>query len=78
MPKPHRKTTAERTHQVFPIKAITIRDRVIRMDVMENDEHTPPLIGYLILEALDFVVNPRTQGLMGNPEHDGKWVVDLY
>ena len=64
--------------RIFSAADITIRDRVVRMDVMENDEHTPPLIGYLILEALDFVVNPRTQGLMGNPEHDGKWVVDLY
>jgi len=64
--------------RIFSAADITIRDRVVRMDVMENDEYTPPLIGYLILEALDFVVNPRTQGLMGNPEHDGKWVVDLY
>lgn len=64
--------------RIFSAADITIRDRVVRMDVMENDEKTPALIGYLVLEALDFVVNPRTQGLMGNPEHDGKWIVDLY
>lgn len=64
--------------RIFSVADITIKDRTIRMDVMENDETTPPLIGYLVLEALDFVVNPKTQGLMGNPEHDGKWVVDLY
>ena len=57
---------------------ITIRERTVQMQLMENDEKTPALIGYLIFEALDFVVNPKTQGLMGNPEHDGKWIVDLY
>lgn len=43
-----------------------------------ENENTPSLIGYLVLEAMDFVVHPRTQGLMGNPKHDGKWMVDLY
>ena len=64
--------------RIFSVADITIKDRTVRMDVMESDEKTPPLIGYLILEALDFVVNPKTQGLMGNPEHGGKWIVDLY
>jgi len=64
--------------RIFDGAKITIRDRAVQMQVMENDENTPPLIGYLILEALDLVVNPKTQGLMGNPEHEGKWVVDLY
>ena len=57
---------------------ITILERSVQMQVMEGDENTPPLIGYLVLEALDFVVNPKTQKLAGNPEHDGKWMVDLY
>jgi clan AA aspartic protease len=64
--------------RIFKGAEITIRDRSVQMQVMENDKKTPALIGYLILEALDFVVNPKTQGLMGNPEHDGKWIVDLY
>ena len=64
--------------RIFAGGDITVKERNVQMQVMENDEHTPPLIGYLILEALDFVVNPKTRGLMGNPEHDGKWVVDLY
>lgn len=64
--------------RIFSGAVITIRDRTVQMQVMENDEDTPPLIGHLVLEALDFVVNPKTQGLMGNPEHDGEWIVDLY
>ena len=64
--------------RIFGGGKITILERTVEMQVMENDNNTPALIGYLILEALDFVVNPKTQRLMGNPEHDGEWVVDLY
>ena len=66
------------TRRIFKGADITIRDRNEQMSVMENDEQTPPLIGYLVLETLDFIVNPKSQQLMGNPEHDGKWVVDCY
>ena len=66
------------TRRIFKGADITIRERNEQMSVMENNEHTPPLIGYLVLETLDFVVNPKSQQLMGNPEHDGQWVVDCY
>ena len=58
---------------------ITIKDRTIQMQVMENrDDNVPALIGYLVLETMDWVVNPKTQEIMGNPENDGKWVMDMY
>lgn len=58
---------------------IFIRDRFTQMQVMENkSDDIPSLIGYLILEALDYVVNPSTQQLMGNPEHDGNWMAEMY
>lgn len=64
--------------RIFNGAEIWIRERNIQMAVMENDEDTPPLIGYLILEALDYVVDPKTQKITGNPEHDGEWITDLY
>ena len=64
--------------RIFGGAEIAVRERSIEMTVMENDEDTPSLIGYLVLEALDFVVDPKGQTLMGNPEHDGEWIVDLY
>ena len=57
---------------------VTIGGRTEQMSVMENDDKTPPLIGYLVLEALDFVIEPKSQQLIPNPAHDGKWVADLY
>lgn len=64
--------------RVFGGATITIRDRTIQMAVMENSDETPSLIGYLVLESMDYVVNSNGEKLMPNPEHDGKWVIDLY
>lgn len=64
--------------RIFGGAEITVRERTIEMAVMENDEDTPSLIGYLALEALDFVVDPKSQTLIGNPEHNGEWIMDLY
>ena len=48
------------------------------MSVMENDEKTPPLIGYIVLDVLDFVVAPQSEKLIPNPEYEGKWMAELY
>ncbi len=64
--------------RIFRGAEITIKDRTEQMSVMENDETTPALIGYVVLEVLDFVVDPRSQELIPNPAHEGKWMSDLY
>ncbi len=64
--------------RIFNGAVIIINDRDIQMQVMENDSSTPPLIGYLVLETMDYVVDPKAQKIIPNPEHDGKWVMDLY
>lgn len=64
--------------RIFNGAVIIIQDRDIEMQVMENDVTTPPLIGYLVLETMDLVVNTKLQKITPNPEHDGKWVMDLY
>ncbi len=63
--------------RIFGGATISIQGRETPMGVMENDETTPVLIGYLVLEDLDFVVNPKSQRLIPNPAHDGKWISDL-
>ncbi|MFH0774339.1 MAG: retroviral-like aspartic protease family protein [bacterium] len=64
--------------RIFYGAIIIIQDRDIEMQVMENDATTPPLIGYLVLETMDLVVDVKSQRIIPNPEHDGKWVMDLY
>lgn len=64
--------------RTFEGAKVELKGRSFVMEVMENDEHTPALIGYLVLEAMDFVVDPKTQAVIPNPANDGKWTADLY
>ena len=52
-------------------------DRDAILEVMEVPENVPPLLGYIALESLDLVVNPTGEALTGNPDHGGKFMVDL-
>jgi clan AA aspartic protease len=65
--------------RIFNGAEITIKERTIQMQVMENkDDSVPSLIGYLVLETMDWVVDPKNKEIIGNPLNDGKWVVDMY
>jgi len=48
----------------------------IRGSLIPDD--CPVLIGQVPLELLDFVVDPIAQSLVGNPEHDGEQMIDLF
>jgi clan AA aspartic protease len=56
---------------------LTIGDRNCIINVMELPEKAPPLVGYIALENLDFIVDPINQTLIANPAHGGKQVFDL-
>ena len=62
---------------VYEPVRIRIRDREADLNVMEVPTGTPPLLGYLPLEALDLYPNPRKRVLEGNPQYGGKMVTDL-
>ena len=62
---------------VYEPVRIRIRDREADLNVMEVPTGTPPLLGYLPLEALDLYPNPKKRVLEGNPQYDGKMVTDL-
>lgn len=65
--------------RIFRGAEIIIKDRSILMQVMENKDDTiPALIGYLVLEEMDWVIDPKSQQITGNPLNDGKWVIDMY
>ena len=53
-------------------------NRISPMDVTELPDECPVLIGQLPLEALDFVVDPVNQRLIGNPAHGGEHIIELY
>jgi predicted aspartyl protease len=63
---------------VYEAVRLTIQDRYCTMDVMEVADDVPVLIGQLPLEHLDFVIDPRSRRLIGNPEHGGEHMYELY
>jgi clan AA aspartic protease len=57
---------------------LTIMGRECTMDVLEVPDDVPVLIGQIPLGHLDFVVDPRSQKLIGNPRHGGEHAYEMY
>ena len=57
---------------------LTIQDRDCEVRVAEVADNCPVLIGFIPLELLDFVVDPKNQRLIGNPDHNGEFMIDMY
>ena len=64
--------------KIYDAVRLTIQDRFCTIDVAEVPEDCPVLIGQVALEMLDFVVDPKRQKLIGNPEHGGKFMHDMF
>lgn len=61
----------------YPVK-LTVQGRDCFTEVCEVPDDCPVLIGQVPLEILDFVVDPVGQRLIGNPEHGGEQMIELY
>jgi predicted aspartyl protease len=57
---------------------LTIQGRDFTCDIAEIPDDCPVLIGQIPLEGLDFVVDPIGQRLIGNPEHNGEHMIDMF
>ena len=57
---------------------LTLDGRSCTIDVMEVPDDVPALVGNLALENLDLVVDPKSQRLIANPAHGGKFTMDLF
>lgn len=57
---------------------LTVQGRDCTVDVGEIPDNLPVLIGQVPLELLDWVVDPIGQRLIGNPEHGGQQMVDVF
>ena len=66
----------EATRSIYDVVRLEIMDRDATIPVMEVPPGVPALLGYVPLEMLDLVPNPKSQRLMGNPDHDGHYILD--
>lgn len=67
----------EVTRRIFSPVCLRVMDREADVAVMELLPQTPPIMGYISLEALDLCVNPSEGILMGNPKHGGRMLLKL-
>ena len=63
---------------IYSVVRLTIQDRECHLDVGEVPDDFPVIIGQIPLEMLDWVVDPKGQRLIGNPEHGGEHVIEVY
>ena len=56
---------------------LTVQGRDCISDVGEIGDEFPVVIGQVPLELMDWVVDPKRQRLVGNPEHGGEQMVDV-
>lgn len=71
-------TNGPREAGIYEPVRLTVQERDCVVEVYETPESCPVLIGQIPLEIMDFVVEPRTQRLIGNPKHGGEWINDMY
>jgi hypothetical protein len=63
---------------VFSSVRLTVGERFCHVDVSEVPDAAPVLIGQIPLEYMDLVVDCTNRTLIGNPEHGGKWMFEMY
>lgn len=73
-----RTTNGRRTRRVYQAARLDLMGRHGNFDVVEVDNDVPNLIGQVPLEVLDFVVDPKRQKLIANPDHGGIQMTEEY
>ncbi len=63
---------------IYDAVRLFIQERECTIDVAEVPNSCPVLIGQVPLEMLDWVVDPKGQKLIGNPEHGGEHMIDMF
>jgi predicted aspartyl protease len=64
--------------KVYGVARVEIQGREGEFNVLEIPDDVPVLVGYVVLEILDFVPDTSNQRLIPNPAHGGEYAVDLY
>jgi predicted aspartyl protease len=67
-----------RSFVIYEPVALTVQGRLCVVEVAELPDDCPVLIGQVPLELLDFVVDPGARLLIGNPDHGGEHMMDMF
>ena len=81
--KRHRSRTARTaagtvSFGIYEPVRLTVQGRDCIVEVAEIPDECPVLIGQIPVELLDFVVDPSGWKLVGNPDHGGEQMIDMF
>ena len=71
-------TNGVRRRAVYSAARLDLMGRHGAFEVVEIDDDVPNLLGQIPLEYLDFIVDPKGQKLVPNPEHGDKQMSEEY
>jgi predicted aspartyl protease len=75
--RPARTITGKMEMSMYRAVRLTVQGRDCISDVGEIGDDFPVVIGQVPLELMDWVVDPKRQRLIGNPEHGGEQMIDI-
>lgn len=76
--KEARTVTGPITLGIYGVSKASVQDRDCITEVMELTEGRIPLLGQIPLELMDWWVDLKNQRLVGNPEHGGEWMAEVF
>lgn len=76
--RPTRTVSGECVMRIYGGARIEIQGRSCDLEVMGLPDECRALLGQLPLETLDFWVDSSGQRLVGNPEHGGQWMAEVF
>jgi len=65
------------TKQIYGIVTLEMKGRIGNFDVLAEAEGSQPLIGQMVLERLDLVVEPSTRRVIPNPRSPDMPMVEI-
>ena len=75
--RPARTIAGNVAESMYRAVRLTVQGRDCISDVGEIGDEFSVVIGQVPLELMDWVVDPKGQRLMGNPEHGGEQMIDI-
>ncbi|MBU7026745.1 MAG: hypothetical protein HXS48_07360 [Theionarchaea archaeon] len=66
------------SRKIYGVVRLELKGRIGNFDVLAENEGSPPLIGQIVLERLDLVIEPSTKKVMPNPRSPEMPMVEVF
>ncbi len=66
------------TKEIYGVVRLELKGRIGNFDVLAENEGSQPLIGQMVLERLDLVIEPSTRRVIPNPRSPEMPMVEIF